>query len=25
VWTYWRNRWVMKTVRFSNGKVTQVQ
>jgi len=25
VWTYWRNRWVMKTVTFSNGKVTQVQ
>jgi uncharacterized protein YceK len=25
VWTYWRNRWVMKTVTFSNGKVTGVQ
>ena len=25
VWTYWRNRWVMKSVTFSNGKVTQVQ
>lgn len=25
VWTYWRNRWVMKTVTFGNGKVTQVQ
>lgn len=25
VWTYWRNRWVMKTVTFSNGKVTQVR
>lgn len=25
VWTYWRNRWVMKSVTFSNGKVTRVQ
>lgn len=25
VWTYWRNRWVMKYVTFSNGKVTKVQ
>ena len=25
VWTYWRNRWVMKAVTFSNGKVTQIQ
>ena len=25
VWTYWRNRWVMKTVTFSNGKVAGVQ
>lgn len=25
VWTYWRNRWVMKTVTFSNGKVTDVR
>lgn len=25
VWTYWRNRWVMKTVTFSNGKVTEVR
>jgi len=24
VWTYWRNRWVMKTVNFSGGKVTSV-
>ena len=25
VWTYWRNRWVMKTVTFSGGKVTSVR
>jgi hypothetical protein len=25
VWTYWRNRWVMKTVTFSNGKVIEVR
>jgi hypothetical protein len=25
VWTYWRNRWVMKTVTFSNGKVVEVR
>lgn len=25
VWTYWRNRWVMKTVTFSNGKVAEVR
>ena len=25
VWTYWRNRWVMKTVTFSNGRVIEVR
>ena len=25
VWTYWRNRWVMKAVTFSGGKVTSVR
>ena len=25
VWTYWRNRWVMKSVTFSNGKVIEVR
>lgn len=25
VWTYWRNRWVMKSVTFSNGKVVEVR
>jgi hypothetical protein len=25
VWTYWRNRWTMKYVTFSNGKVTEIR